>query len=368
MKIAIFPICKLFLVAFLLFTICPTERWKSGLGPTGWGPWRLLLSHFLLAAPTGYELVSRYGKLPFLQWLLPAVFVIFANFAMILPESILNIPGSSCFIRTITAVCGCFWVFLGLGSSQRNFYRPWAGIAAFALAGVPPTIYAWKLGSASERDSISMADAGRVIAESTAILTMLDCGWLDSIAKSNANSRLEKLSREVRILNNALRQPRTTGLDQGVIFARLDRRNESMAALQGSKEPLAQLLLARLLRESGKLAESESIYMKMKDSADQGVALLATQGLAETINEAGRPAEASMVMEFAAERYIDHRAKFLKLAGSMAAESGLGAKALELWAKAEAIDSSLGGEIQRLRNRLLANFPTCLNKIFSPLR
>jgi hypothetical protein len=213
-----------------------------------------------------------------------------------------------------------------------------------------------------------MADAGRVIAESTAILTMLDCGWLDSIAKSNANSRLEKLSREVRILNNALRQPRTTGLDQGVIFARLDRRNESMAALQGSKEPLAQLLLARLLRESGKLAESESIYMKMKDSADQGVALLATQGLAETINEAGRPAEASMVMEFAAERYIDHRAKFLKLAGSMAAESGLGAKALELWAKAEAIDSSLGGEIQRLRNRLLANFPTCLNKIFSPLR
>ncbi len=354
---------KVVTLFILMVLACPQDRWDRGLGPLGWGPWRLVLSQFALSSVAGWWIACRLPNRLSFQATLPILAILFGLTESVMIYGSWDFPGRPLLLRTAAALSASAWIYLGVGSTVGKDNNPWLGLAALMLAMAPPAAFAWRLSTVSERDSSVMSAANRVVAESKCLMTLVDAGWLSPETKAKTILRIGHLSRLELKLTKALGQTWLSSFDRGVILARLERRSEAIAMLQRVSEPMGRLLLARLIRENGDLAQAESIFRMLEINADKELAWLATQGLAETMVEAGNPSDASNLMESAAERFGDHQAKCLIMAGSMAAESGLGNRALKLWAAAESIDMGLGGEISVLRNRLLANSPACLNMV-----
>jgi hypothetical protein len=358
------------IIACLAFMalIEPPDRWRQGLGPPGWGPWRLAASHVFLAMPLAWYLVARLKPHPFLGLALPilAALSAAAESFPVIPKW-LEFPARPWLLRTAASLAACMWLSHGTGGQIVRFSsKPWHGAAFLIAALVPSLAYAWKLESSASKDAATHARAGRIVAEKTCLQTRLDTGLIFGNESEKAAARIDRLSMECRALERMLSGPDLSKFDRGVILARLNRPESALLELRPVPDPLARLLAGRLHRELKDYSQAESEFRAILDSPDEELRWLATIGLAETMGDSGRHTEASLLMQSAATDFAGHRFDALLMAGSMAAEGGYGNRALQLWSEAESVDQQRGrGEIGKLRSRLLANSPSCMNGLFS---
>ena len=336
------------------------DRWQFGLGPPGWGPWKLVVSHLILAIPAGWWIAKRISN----YWLAdPLIALLAAGSTFTLPLAHLwhiNFYGMEWTLRVTASLTAGTWICLGINPLQQLQKAPILNIALFLLAIAPSAAYSLRIATMAARDSEQMARAGRVIAEAGFQKTFLDTGMVPASEKNRSLIRLAWLEGQASDLRSLLKRNDVTPLEKGVILARLERQPEAIKVLKETREKIGLLLRARLLRESGMYDEAIQEFITLSKTPDAELAWFASMGLAETLAETGRHSEASRLMEETAKRFPVHRSECLIASGSYAAQAGQGMRALQLWTRAEPMEAKATIEVKRLRERLLANSPTCL--------
>ena len=336
------------------------DRWQFGLGPPGWGPWKLVVSHLILAIPAGWWIAKRISN----YWLADLLIALLAaGSTFTLPLAHLwhiNFYGMEWTLRVTASLTAGTWICLGINPLQQLQKAPILNIALFLLAIAPSAAYSLRIATMAARDSEQMARAGRVIAEAGFQKTFLDTGMVPASEKNRSLIRLAWLERQASDLRSLLNRNDVTPLERGVILARLERQPEAIKALKDTREVVGLLLRGRLLRESGEHDQAIQEFITLSKTPDAELAWFASMGLAETLAETGRHSEASRLMEETAKRFPVHRSECLIASGSYAAQAGQGMRALQLWARAEPMEAKATVEVKRLRERLLANSPTCL--------
>ncbi len=365
----------------LVYLLTPEARLSQGLGPPPWGPWRLVALHLSVSIPLGFWIATllppRFRQRFLMALCLGALLFIGLSAACgeLLDQSFLSTGVDfpvRCLWRTLLAtvvvfpVCVCALDGLVQGISKGYFFAGAAGL--FCL--IPPTLFAWAIGSSTLSEIGDSARQGRVTREIELITRMGDLRGADWGGRVRPAMRLAALYRERNQLEGQLKQA-SDGLDRAALLARLDRLEEALVVLKdlAATDSEAALLRCAILRAKEDWRAAAESYLNGINAWEQNkvrpeMDWAWIEGAGQSLRMTGNNRERENLFCNALTWFPDKAGECHLEIGCAAAESGYSNRALRCWLQAESENPRLSATIHSLRARLLSNTPTCLQGIF----